>query len=182
MILLPKEDISNYRYIEIGKQAPDFELINEKGEKWRLSDQKGQVTAILFYPKNETLVCTKQLCSVRDSWAEYLESKAVIVGVSPGEPEEHLIFAQKYHLPLSLLADPGREVTKVYMHHWLFPVSFTRGIIVIDAKGFIRSKQIMLRAFRPADRSVITAIHAARADALYENYDIIASRRKVKNS
>ncbi len=174
-----REDSVNSPEIEIGNKAPDFKLKDEKGKEWRLSDQIGQVTAILFYPKNETLVCTKQLCSLRDNWSDYLESKAIVVGVSPGRTEEHLQFARRYNLPLPLLADSDKNVTKLYMNHWLYPVSFTRGIVVIDAKGIIRSKKIMLRAFRPADRSVITAIHAARADALYENYDSILNRRET---
>ncbi len=174
-----RENFDERVFAEIGKKAPDFVLRNEKDIEWRLSDQLGQVTAILFYPKNETLVCTKQLCSLRDNWSDYLESKAVIIAVSPGNMEDHLTFAQKYRLPLPILADSERKITKIYMNHWLFPVSFTRGIVVIDAKGIIRTKKIMLRAFRPADRSVITAIHAARADALYEKYESILSNRET---
>lgn len=174
-----REDLDNLSNAEIGNLAPDFVLNDEKDKEWRLSDQIGQVVALLFYPQNETLVCTKQLCSLRDNWSEYLESKAVIVGISPGTKQEHLEFTKKYRLPLPLLADAERQITKIFMRHWIFPVSFVRGIVVIDAKGFIRSKKIMLRAFRPADRSVITAIHAARADALYENYEAILSNRET---
>ncbi len=174
-----REDFDNRIFAEIGEKAPDFVLRDEKDNEWRLSDQLGQVTAILFYPKNETLVCTEQLCSLRDNWSDYLESKAVVVGVSPGKTQEHRTFAGKYKLPLPLLADSDRAITKIYMNHWLFPVSFTRGIVVIDAKGIIRTKKIMIRAFRPADRSVITAIHAARADALYENYESILTKREL---
>lgn len=75
---------------EVGEKAGDFVLKNQTGENWRLSDYLGQVVALLFYPKNETLVCTKQLCSVRDNWTDYLETKAVVVGISPATVEEHL--------------------------------------------------------------------------------------------
>jgi peroxiredoxin Q/BCP len=163
-----KNDSDDSIAAKIGEKAPDFALNDEKGNEWRLSDHLGQVTAILFYPKNETLVCTKQLCSLRDNWSEYLETKAVVIGVSPGTVEEHREFAKRYRLPLPLLVDTGRKITEIFSKHWLYPLSFTRGIVVIDAKGIIRTKQIMLRAFRPTDRSVITAIHAARADALYD--------------
>ncbi len=173
------EDSDQNLKVNVGEKAPDFVLNDEKGKKWRLSDQVGQVTAILFYPKNETLVCTKQMCSLRDNWSDYLKSKAIVIGLSPGNKEDHLKFAGKYRLPLPLLADTDSKITKIYMNHWLYPVSFTRGIVVIDAKGFIRTKKIMLRAFRPADRSVITAIHAARADALYENYESILTKREL---
>ncbi len=173
-----REDSDNI-VAQIGKKAPDFALNDEKGNVWQLSDYLGQVTAILFYPKNETLVCTKQLCSLRDNWSGYLETKAVVVGVSPGTVEEHQEFAKRYRLPLPLLVDVEKKITEIFSKHWLYPISFTRGIVVIDAKGIIRTKKIMLRAFRPTDRSIITAIHAARADALHESYESILNKSEV---
>ncbi len=162
--------------VGVGEKAPDFELQTEKGEKWRLSEQSGNVVALLFYPKDETLVCTKQLCSVRDNWSDYLETKALVVGVSPGNIEEHKAFAKRHRLPIPLLADINRSVTNTYNFHWLFPTIFTRAIVIVDAKGVIRSRKIMLRAFRPTDRSVITSIYAARADALSETYDALRKK------
>lgn len=176
-----KKDFENLKSelekTEIGSLAPDFVLDDETGKKWRLSEHLGKVVALIFYPQNETLVCTKQLCSLRDNWAEYLESKAVVVGISPASKQQHSEFSNKHRLPLPLLADAERQITKKFIRHWFFPVSFVRGVVVIDAEGFIRSKRIMLRAFRPADRSVITAIHAARADALYADYESITNRK-----
>lgn len=154
----------------IGEIAPDFELMTETGSTWRLSEQKGSVVTLLFYPRDETLMCTRQLCSVRDNWSEYLETKAVIVGISPGRPEDHLSFRSRHQLPLTLLADPGRAVTGIYGSHWLFPLSIIRSIVVIDANQVVRSRRVMLRAFRPADDSVITSIYAARGDALRDRY------------
>lgn len=165
--------------VEIGKKAPDFTLLNHLGERWKLSEQRGKVITLLFYPQNETLVCTRQLCSVRDHWREYLETKAVVVGISPNTIRKHLDFARKYKLPLPLLADESGEITSVYSQHWIMPVNFTRAVIVIDANGIIRSRKVMLRAFRPADRSVIAAIHAARADELNKKYETIAERSRA---
>lgn len=159
--------------IEIGKKAPDFILKNEKGENWKLSGQLGSVTVLLFYPKNETLVCTKQLCLVRDHWETYLETKASVVGVSPATSEEHDEFGKKYKLPLPLLADTNRQITSIFGKHWFYPIQFTRAVVVVDAKGIIRNRKIMLRAFRPTDQSVIKAIHEARGDALFEKYENI---------
>lgn len=155
----------------VGTKAPDFELEAENGTLWRLSDQLGKVVALLFYPKNETLVCTKQLCSVRDNWSEYVSTDAAIVGISPGSVEAHRSFSQSLALPIRLLADDGARVTEKYGAHWLFPTFFMRTIVIVDAKGFIREKRSMLRAFRPADRSVIASIYEARADFLSEKYN-----------
>jgi peroxiredoxin Q/BCP len=154
----------------VGANAPDFELMTDSGEAWKLSAQAGNVVALLFYPKDETLVCTKQMCSVRDHWSEYLETKAVDVGVSPGNTNAHSSFRSRHDLPLTLLADAGRSITALYGSHWLFPTSFIRSIIVIDAGGVIRTRSSMLRMFRPSDESVISSIYAARGDAFTEKF------------
>ncbi len=158
------------RPVEVGEPAPDFELTANTGETWRLSDHRGSVVALLFYPGDETLVCTKQLCSVREHWEDYLQTKAVVIGVSPGSPEEHSAFSEHHQLPIQLLADEDRSVTELYGSHWLFPTFFMRSIVIVDAKGIVRTRRSMLRAFRPTDRSVLTAIYAARGDALQDRY------------
>jgi thioredoxin-dependent peroxiredoxin len=160
----------------IGCKAPDFLLRTDGGEDWRLSEKTGSVTVLLFYPQNETLVCTKQLCSVRDNWHQYLETKATIVGISPGTPDGHREFSERLNLPITLLADPERKVTKIYGKHWLYPISFTRAVVVIDSHGIVRNRDIMLRAFRPSDAHLITDIYAARGDELHETYDAMRNR------
>lgn len=171
-------NLSDAVSVEIGAKAIDFKLKTENGLNWRLSDNLGKVVALLFYPKDETLVCTKQLCSVRDNWEKYLATKAVVVGVSPGTTSQHQKFAVHHNLPLPLLADVDKSVTRLYSFHWLFPISFTRAIIVIDAKGIIRSRQIMLRAFRPSDTEVLATIHRARAEDISEKYEKLTNLKK----
>lgn len=162
--------------VNVGTMAPDFSLQTASNEEWRLSDNLGAVTVLLFYPQNETMVCNKQLCSVRDNWEGYLETKATIVGISPATPDEQQQFALRRHLPLPLLADPNREVTQIFGKHWLYPINFTRAVVVIDAHGVVRNRDIMLRAFRPSDDQIITDIYAARGDALNEKYDRLKQR------
>ncbi len=162
--------------VQIGCPAPDFSLKTEIETEWRLSDQLGGVTVLLFYPQNETMVCTKQLCSVRDNWETYLETKATIVGISPATPSEHQAFANSQRLPLQLLADPDRKITRVFGQHWLYPVSLTRAVVVIDAHGIVRNRNIMLRAFRPSDSQLVTDIYTARGDALTDQYETLRDR------
>lgn len=175
------EDSDESAPLKIGEKAPDFILETEKGEKWRLSDQFGKVTALLFYPQNETLVCTRQLCSVRNHWADYLDTKASIVGISPGTSVENLHFSENHGLPLPILADNDREITKIYGSHWLLPIQLTRAVVVVDAKGCIRHRQVMLRVFRPTDKSVIANIYAGRTDFIYQHCDHILSESKERN-
>lgn len=162
--------------VNLFSTAPDFMLRSETGEDWRLSDHKGGVIVLLFYPQNETMVCTRQLCSVRDNWESYLETKATIVGISPGTPGGHSEFARRRQLPIPLLADPGRKITKLYAQHWLYPISFTRAVVVVGPKGKIRNRHIMLRAFRPSDSHLIRDIYAARSDEMHGKFNAIRDK------
>ena len=177
---LPDELIEN-EFLKVGDQAPDFHLKTESEKGWRLSGQFGNVTALLFYPKNETLVCTRQMCSVRENWTDYLETKANIVAVSPGTTEEHKKFSQRHRLPLSILADTDRKITKIYCQHWLLPIQFVRGVVVIDARGIVRYRQIIMRAFRPTDKSVISSIREARTEFVYEHLNHILKESRERN-
>lgn len=158
----------------VGAVSPDFILKDENGEDWQLSKKRGKVIALLFYPADETFVCTKQLCSLRDHWEEYLETKAEVVGISPGTVESHKHFAKRHRLPLSLLADINSDVTKKFSRHWWMPSWLTRALVVIDAEGIIRYRKIMLRAFRPSDKSTLAAIYLAQ-------YDKLAAKLKTNN-
>jgi len=162
--------------LNVGDVAPDFVLSTDSNKSWRLTDHRGGVTVLLFYPQNETLVCTKQLCAVRDNWESYLATKATIVGISPATADEQREFSNRRGFPMALLADPGRRVTSIYGKHWLYPISFTRAVIVIDANGFIRNRDVMLRAFRPKDDQLITDIYATRGDQFSEKYSRLKQR------
>jgi len=69
---------------EVGDLAPDFELPNTDGKAWRLAEHRGKVVALVFYPKDETPVCTKQMCSMRDRWDDYAATGADVVAISVG--------------------------------------------------------------------------------------------------
>lgn len=176
------DDSGECQTLKIGETTPDFVLQTEKGEQWRLSDQLGKVTGLLFYPQNETLVCTRQMCSVRDNWTDYLETKAAVVGISPGTAEEHRKFSQRHRLPLPLFADRGREITKIYGQHWFFPIQITRAIVIVDAQGVIHHRKIILRAFRPTDREILASIYAAQTDALHNHFNHILKEAKEKTN
>ena len=97
-----------------GAAAPDFTLKDGEGKDWRLSDRRGRVVVLLFYPGDETPVCTRQMCSVRDNWERYRETGAEVVGISTDSVESHRKFAEHHSLPLRLLSDPDRRVSELY--------------------------------------------------------------------
>lgn len=145
---------------KVGCVAPDFELHDSNNQTWRLSEQRGKVVALVFYPKDETPVCTKQMCSMRDRWTDYQSTGAEVVAVSVGSVESHKQFAEHHGLPQRLLADERGEVTRLYDVKSLLGGS-QRAVIVIDPQGVIRYRKSVLPIFRPGDDEVIEAIRAA---------------------
>jgi peroxiredoxin Q/BCP len=145
----------------VGDKAPDFELPDSNGAAWRLSEHRGKVVALVFYPKDETPVCTKQMCSMRDNWSDYEASGAEVVGVSVGSVASHKAFVEHYNLPQTLLADEKGEVTKLMNVKSLFGGS-QRAVIVVDKEGVIRYRKSVMPMFRPTDDEVLKAIRAAQ--------------------
>jgi peroxiredoxin Q/BCP len=145
-----------------GDAAPDFSLKDGDGLDWKLSSQRGKTVVLLFYPGDNTPVCTKQLCSVRDNWDQYVESGAEVVGISTDSAESHGSFSAKYNLPLRLLADSGAEVAGLYDVKSWFPNRSARAVFVIDKNGIIRHRSVQsLSIFRPKDDDILAAIKAA---------------------
>ena len=149
--------------VEVGATAPDFTLRDADGAEWRLSAQRGRVVVLLFYPGDETPVCTRQMCAVRDRWEDYAATGAEVVGISTDSVESHQKFAAHHELPLRLLADTDGIVSKAYqMNSWL-PGRSARGVVVVNAEGVIRHHKVQtLSLFRPKDDEIIAAIREAQ--------------------
>lgn len=145
---------------EVGQLAPDFELKDGDGRPWRLSDHRGKVVALVFYPRDGTPVCTKQMCSMRDRWSDYQQTGAEVVALSVAGEESHKQFSEQHDLPQRLLADERGQVTKLLKVRSLFGGS-QRAVIVIDRNGVIRYRKSVNPFFRPGDDEVIEAIRAA---------------------
>lgn len=149
--------------MKIGDTAPDFTLKDGDGNDWTLSDHRGKTIVLLFYPGDNTPVCTAQLCSVRDHWSEYQAAGPEVVGISTDSVESHKGFAEKNRLPLRLLSDSDRKVSEMYdMKSWL-PGRSARGVVVIDGEGKITyHKAEAVSLFRPKDDDVLAAIREAQ--------------------
>ncbi len=155
--------MSNTGATGTGQSAPDFTLKDGDGNDWRLADHRGKTVVLLFYPGDETPVCTKQLCSVRDRWEDYVETGAEVVGVSTDSVESHRKFAEHHSLPLRLLSDPDRKVAEMFGAKSWLPGRSARAVVVIDSEGRVRhNKAQSLSLFRPKDDEVLEAIRAAR--------------------
>jgi peroxiredoxin Q/BCP len=148
--------------MKVGDATTDFKLTDGDGRDWTLSEHRGETVVLLFYPGDNTPVCTKQMCSVRDHWSEYQATGAEVVGISTDTVESHDKFAEKHSLPLRLLSDPDGKVSAEYgMKSWL-PGRAARGVVVIDKNGkVVYSKAQPISLFRPADEDVLEAIKLA---------------------
>jgi peroxiredoxin Q/BCP len=100
--------------LNAGDQAPDFETVNDKNEKVKLSDLRGRKVVLYFYPKDNTPGCTAQACGFRDSYPQVEAKNAVVLGISPDSAKSHQAFRSKYELPFPLLVDSDHKIAEAY--------------------------------------------------------------------
>ena len=100
--------------LDIGDKAPDFESLDEHGNKISLKQFKGHVVILYFYPKDNTPGCTKESCSLRDRYSTFKKKGIVIIGVSKDSGKSHLNFIDKFDLPFNLISDVDKKVQKSY--------------------------------------------------------------------
>jgi len=121
---------------KVGQPAPDFELVGTHGP-FKLSEQRGRKVLLLFYPGDNTPVCTRQFCSYRDESDKVEGLDAVVVGISAQSEESHAAFTAKHGLNVPLLADEGGKVAKQY-GAWRPVVGTQRAVFGIDEQGIVR--------------------------------------------
>ncbi len=100
--------------LQVGDQAPDFELLTQHGTSVRLVDYRGRQVALYFYPKDHTPGCTRQACNLRDNIELLQEEGIQVLGVSGDSVRTHANFAGKHDLPFLLLADTDGQVLRTY--------------------------------------------------------------------
>jgi peroxiredoxin Q/BCP len=123
---------------QVGEQAPDFELPGTAGP-FKLSEHRGERVVLLFYPGDNTMVCTKQFCSYRDRAADFAALEATVVGISPQDLDSHEGFVAKHQLTVPLLADVEKQVARAYSA-FSPRLGTKRAVIVIDEQGIVRHR------------------------------------------
>jgi peroxiredoxin Q/BCP len=101
-------------YPKVGTKAPAFTAESSLGKKVKLSDLKGKIVVLYFYPKDDTPGCTKQACSLRDNHGKLQKAGIEVLGVSPDSVASHGKFIDKYELPFTLLADEDQSICSKY--------------------------------------------------------------------
>ena len=95
-----------------GSKSPQFELLDQRGERVRLADFAGRKVLVYFYPKADTPGCTKQSCGLRDIAGEVGDT--AIIGISPDKPAKLARFDEKYSLGFTLLSDEDHAVAEAF--------------------------------------------------------------------
>ena len=100
--------------LNIGDRMPDFEVVDQDGNKVSSQDLIGKKTVVYFYPKDNTSGCTAEACSIRDSYDALLAKGYNIVGVSKDSAASHKKFREKYDLPFTLLSDTSTQMLQAF--------------------------------------------------------------------
>jgi len=132
----------------VGQKAPDFTLPDTDLKPRRLREFLNKNVVLAFYPGAFTTVCTKEMCTLRDSLAKLSDLKAQVVGISVNDPFSNKAFAKANRLNFPLLSDYNREVVRLYgvaVTDFAGLKGYTaakRSIFIVDRKGVVRYKWV----------------------------------------
>jgi peroxiredoxin Q/BCP len=144
--------------IEPGAPAPDFALPDQDGREVKLSDFRGSPVVVYFYPKADTSGCTTQACGVRDHRADYAQTGATVLGISPDPVAKVKKFDEKHDFGFPLLADEDHAVAEAY-GVWVQKSMYGRTYMgnerttfIVDPDGKVAK---VLRKVKPAEHDAL---------------------------
>lgn len=97
-----------------GSKAPDFSLTGSDGRTHRLKDYAGKTLVLYFYPKDDTLGCTREACGFGELYQEFRQRGVMLLGISKDSLASHEKFIAKFSLPFTLLSDPDTTMMQAY--------------------------------------------------------------------
>ena len=151
--------------VKVGDLAPDFSLPTQDGKQISLNEFRGKEAVVLyFYPKDDTPGCTLEACTFRDSYEDFKDAGAEVIGVSHDSAESHQQFVAKYHLPFILVSDTDGSVNKAYgvkeEEVEKFGMIPGRVTYVIDKEGIVR---LVFTSLTDPKKHITEAINILRA-------------------
>ena len=134
--------------IQVGQTAPDFTLYDSEKNKVTLSALAGSPVVVLFFPLAFTGVCTKEMCSVRDSMAAYNQSNAKVLGISVDSLFTLAKFKEEQQLNFPLLSDFNKKVSELYetiYQDWILDMKGVskRSAFLIDKNGTVQYAEVL---------------------------------------
>jgi peroxiredoxin Q/BCP len=145
--------------LKINDIAPDFVLNDEHEQPFHLADHRGEKLLLVFYPGDDTPVCTRQLCDYRDGAEAFTGMGVKVIGISTDDAASHRSFKDKHQLPFKLLTDARLEVAAQYDSKGL--MGMKRALYLIDENGLIRYRHVeSLALFRRQRAEVLEALRS----------------------
>ena len=121
--------------LPVGSVAPDVVGEDAAGKAVKLSEQKGKIAVVYFYPKDGTPGCTKQACAYRDAFAKLEKAGVVVFGVSRDSAESHREFRKEHNLPFPLVSDESGDIGTAYGVPTKYLIMSARVTFLIDPQG-----------------------------------------------
>jgi peroxiredoxin Q/BCP len=137
--------------LPVGSSAPPFIAPDDEGHVFILNLNRNKFVVLIFYPGDDTPVCTRQLCELRDQWGRLQERGAYVVGVNPQSAESHRAFKAKHKLPFPILVDSGQRIARLYRANGLI---VKRTVYVIGKNGEI----LFAKRGKPSVDEILAAI------------------------
>jgi peroxiredoxin Q/BCP len=135
MSLLTFFGLTPSQAIDVGAPAPEVSGIDQDGATVSFADvYKKGITLVYFYPKADTPGCTKEACSLRDSFASLSGRGLQVLGVSEDQPGAQKKFQAKYNLPFTLIADHDGAVAKAFGVPTMMGIAKRQSFLVQDGK------------------------------------------------
>lgn len=145
--------------LKVNDKAPPFVLQDDNGETFNLAEQAGRKILLVFYPGDDTPVCTRQLCDYRDGIEAFADLGVDVVGISHDSAESHRKFRAKYDLPFTLLTDPDYKVAEQYDSKGV--LGMKRSVFLIDEDSVIRYLHVeSVSLFRRRREELLEAIRS----------------------
>jgi thioredoxin-dependent peroxiredoxin len=141
----------------VNTSAPDFTLPADDGSTFSLSALRGQRVVLVFYPGDDTPVCTAQLCEYSEGIAEFEGLNAVVIGISQQDSKSHQAFKKKRGLQMTLLTDANLAVAAQYGAKGM--MGMKRACFLVDEQGKVRYGHVEKTAlFRRSRAELVSAL------------------------
>lgn len=137
--------------LPVGVPAPPFTCLDEEGNEFELARHRGSKIVLVFYPGDNTPICQRQMCDLRDNWNKLRSCGAIVFGINPAGQESHQSFRSNNQLPFPLLIDPYQRIAVRYNANGLV---VKRTVYVINEAGII----IYAKRGRPPIAEIVAAM------------------------
>lgn len=141
------------------KQAPDFTLTDQHGNDFRLYDNLDKKVMLVFYPKDNTPVCTKQLCDYSENYSQFEERGIRVVGISIGDDETQKEFAERHGFNFPVLNDKDRKVSKLYDAVSILGLSKRKIVLIDKDKSVLHEDTVFPVFFRDTNYIINNVLH-----------------------